>query len=104
MTDDELFDLALHDKLREGDTLEKQVRRMLLDKKSRALAENFFGQWLQVRNLRTVNPDRGRFPGFDEPLRASMARETELFVDAVIREDRSVLDLIDANFTYLNER
>ena len=72
-------------KLREGDNLEKQVRRMLRDPKSKALVENFAGQWLQLRNLKTVNPDRGRFPTFDEPLRAAMLKETELFFEAVMQ-------------------
>ena len=104
MPDDELFALAKAEKLRQGDALEKQVRRMLQDPKAGALVENFAGQWLQVRNLKTVNPDRERFPAFDDALRASMQKETELFFEAVMREDRSVLDLIDADFTFLNER
>ena len=72
--------------------------------KARALVENFAGQWLQLRNLRTISPDRERFPGFDEPLREAMIRETELFFAAIIREDRSILDFLDADFTYVNER
>jgi hypothetical protein len=104
MPDDELFRLAGASQLREGDALQRQVRRMLADPKARALSENFFGQWLQLRNLRTATPDRGRFPTFDEPLRSAMARETELFVEAIIKEDRSLLDLIDANFTFVNGR
>ena len=66
--------------------------------------DNFGGQWLQIRNLRSFSPDRERYPGFDESLREAMFRETELFLAEVIREDRSILDLIDADFTYLNER
>ena len=104
MPDDELLKLALDGKLRSGDTLEKQVKRMLRDPKSRALVENFADQWLQIRNVRTVNPDRGKFPTFDDTLRTAMLTETEMFFAAVIRDDRSVLDLIDSDFTYLNER
>ena len=66
--------------------------------------DNFAFQWLQIRNLRAFSPDRDRFPGFDEPLRQAMFRETELFFAEIIREDRSILDLLDADFTYLNER
>jgi hypothetical protein len=77
---------------------------MLDDPRGRALVDNFGGQWLQIRNLRTFSPDRERFPNFDESLREAMFRETELFLAEVIREDRSILDLIDADFTYLNER
>jgi Protein of unknown function (DUF1592)/Protein of unknown function (DUF1588)/Protein of unknown function (DUF1587)/Protein of unknown function (DUF1585)/Protein of unknown function (DUF1595)/Ca-dependent carbohydrate-binding module xylan-binding/Planctomycete cytochrome C len=104
MPDDELFELARQGKLRAGDNLEKQVRRMLRDRKATALVENFADQWLQIRNLRTVNPDRGRFPTFDDALRTSMQKETELFFEAVMREDRSILDFIDADFTFVNER
>jgi hypothetical protein len=104
MPDDELAGLAVLGKLREGDNLEKQVRRMLHDPKAKALVENFADQWLQIRNLKTVNPDRGRFPNFDEPLRSAMLKETELFFEAVMKEDRSVLDLLDADFTFVNER
>ena len=77
---------------------------MLVDPKGRALVDNFAAQWLQIRNLKGFTPDRDRFPGFDEALREAMFRETELFLAEVIREDRSILDLIDADFTYLNER
>lgn len=104
MPDDELFNLAVQGKLRTGDNLDKQVRRMLHDPRARALVDNFAGQWLQIRNMKTVNPDRGRFPTFDEPLRAAMIQETELFFEAIIRDDRSVLDMLDSDFTYVNER
>jgi hypothetical protein len=77
---------------------------MLLDPKSHALVENFGGQWLQVRRLESVKPDRKRFPEFDEYLRLSMKRETELFFESIVSEDRSILDFIDANYTFLNER
>ena len=104
MPDDELFGLALKRKLREGGNLEAQVRRMLRDPKAIALVENFADQWLQLRNLKTVSPDKGKFPTFDEPLRAAMLAETERFFESIIRDDRSVLDLIDADFTFLNAR
>src|SRR5258708_38245474 len=77
---------------------------MLRDRKAQSLVENFADQWLQIRNLKNVNPDKARFPTFDEALRSAMQEETELFFEAVMREDRSILDLIDADFTFLNER
>jgi len=80
------------------------VRRMLLDSKSQSLVDNFGGQWLQVRKLESVKPDGKRFPEFDEYLRLSMARETQVFFASIIREDRSILDFIDADYSYLNER
>ena len=104
MPDEELFRLAGEGKLHVPEVLSGQVRRMLLDPRARAIVENFAGQWLQIRNLRVVNPDRDRFPGFDEPLREAMLRETELFFDEVMRRDRSILDFLDADFTYVNER
>ncbi|HEX8203613.1 MAG TPA: DUF1592 domain-containing protein [Isosphaeraceae bacterium] len=104
MPDEELFELARKGQLHEDATLEAQARRMLKDGKARSLVENFAGQWLQIRNLKTAMPDRTRFPGFDEPLRAAMLRETELFFESVVREDRSLLDLLDARDTFLNER
>ncbi|MHC5539456.1 DUF1592 domain-containing protein, partial [Singulisphaera rosea] len=104
MPDEELYQLALGGKLREGGTLEAQVRRMLRDPKARAFVENFADQWLQIRNLKTLNPDRERFPTFDESLRAAMQKETELFFESVMKEDRSVLSFLDSDYTYLNER
>lgn len=104
MPDEALFADAAAGKLHDPAVWEAQVRRMLADPKSQALVENFAGQWLQLRNLKTINPDRKRFPDFDESLRQAMQRETELFVDAVLREDRSVLDLLDTDFTFVNER
>ncbi len=104
MPDDELWRAALDGSLRSADVLDKQVRRMLRDAKAQALVENFAGQWLQLRNLRSFNPDRGRFPSFDDKLREAMIRETELFFGAVMRGDSSILDFIDTDFTYLNER
>ncbi len=104
MPDEELSSLARAEKLGVGDNLEKQVLRMLSDPKAQALVENFADQWLQIRNMKTVNPDRERFPTFDDDLRGAMIRETEMFFGAIIHEDRSVLDLIDADFTFVNER
>jgi hypothetical protein len=102
--DDELFALARLGLLRKGDHLERQVRRMLSDPKAQALVDNFAGQWLQLRNLTTASPDKGHYPDFDESLRRAMRRETELFFAAVVREDRSVLDFLDGDFTFVNER
>jgi mono/diheme cytochrome c family protein len=104
MPDDELFELARKRTLRESEVLEKQVRRMLQDRRSRALVENFAGQWLQLRNLKDFKPDPDLFPAFDDKLRAAMLKETELFFDNVVREDRSILDFIDADYTFVNER
>lgn len=104
MPDEELIRCADEQSLRRPGVLEAQVRRMLLNPKARALVENFAGQWLQLRNLDNARPDRDRFPGFDDELRADMRRETELFFEALVREDRSILDFIDGKFTYLNER
>jgi hypothetical protein len=104
MPDDALLAAADRGRLAQPAALAAQVKRMLLDPKSHALVENFGGQWLQVRRLESVKPDRKRFPNFDEYLRLSMQRETELFFESIVREDRSILDFIDANYTYLNER
>ncbi|MEO6811323.1 MAG: DUF1592 domain-containing protein [Isosphaeraceae bacterium] len=104
MPDEELFTLAAEHKLQNNDVLDAQVRRMLNDPKASALVENFAGQWLQIRNLKTLNPDPGQFPNFDEALRSAMIRETELFFQAILTEDRSLLDFLDADFTFLNER
>ena len=104
MPDDALFEAARRGDLRKAEVLEAEARRMLKDPKSKALVENFAGQWLGTRKLKMVSPDPGRFPAFDEELRSAMARETELFFEAVLKEDRSVLDFIDADFTFLNEK
>jgi mono/diheme cytochrome c family protein len=104
MPDDSLLAAADRGTLARPATLMAQVRRMLQDSKSQALVENFGGQWLQLRKLESIKPDRKRFPEFDEYLRLSMQRETEMFFDSIIRDDRSILDFIDADYTYLNER
>lgn len=104
MPDDELLQLADQRKLRRPEILAAQVGRMLKDSKASALVENFAGQWLELRRLESVKPDRDRFPQFDEYFRMSIRRETELFFDNVIRQDRSLLDFIDADYSFLNER
>src|SRR6185369_1599053 len=84
--------------------LEQQVKRMLKDLKAHALVENFAGQWLQIRNLKLVAPDKNMFPDFDDQLRAAMAKETEMFFTEIVRQDRSVLDFLDADYTFVNGR
>jgi hypothetical protein len=102
MPDDELFALAGKGQLTAN--LEAQVRRMLKDPRAKALTESFALQWLQLRRLKDHAPDAKLFPRFDDPLRQAMLKETELFFGAIVSEDRSVLDLIDGKFTFLNER
>jgi mono/diheme cytochrome c family protein len=102
--DEELLNLAGQNKLHEPDVLEKQVRRMLADERSNQLVLNFAGQWLQLRALRTQTPVTAEFPDFDDNVRAAMQKETELFVDSIVHEDRSIIDLLDADYTFLNER
>jgi hypothetical protein len=100
MPDDELFQLAYAKKL--SANLEAQTRRLLKDPRSRYLTEGFGLQWLQLRQLSAVSPDPAMFPAFNDAVRASMIKETELFFAEIVREDRSVLDLIDADFTYVD--
>ena len=90
--------------LQQTSTLDAQVGRMLADPKSSAIVANFAGQWLQLRNIRAVQPNSNLFPDFDDNLRRSMRRETELLFESIIREDRSVLDLLRADYTHLDER
>jgi len=104
MPDDELLELAIRGELSRPDVLERQTRRMLADERSKSLVSNFAGQWLYLRNLDAVIPDMRLFPDFDDNLRQALRQETELFFDSIMREDRSVLDLIKADYTYLNER
>jgi hypothetical protein len=104
MPDDELFRLAEQGQLRKPGVLTTQIKRMLRDPRSRALVENFADQWLQLRNLKEFNPDPKRFPTFNEPLRQAMLKETELFFDHIVREDRSVLEFLDADYTFLNDK
>jgi hypothetical protein len=102
--DDELLDLAERGRLKDAGTLERQVRRMLADSRSAALIENFAGQWLTLRDLDDKTPDPRLFPDFDENLRRAMRRETELFVESVVRENRTVLDFLTADYTFINQR
>jgi mono/diheme cytochrome c family protein len=102
--DDELLDAAIAGRLKQPAVLEQQVRRMLGDSRSSALVTNFAAQWLYLRDIEAKLPDEVLFQDFDETLRAAMERETELFVDSVFRENRSVVDLLTANYTFLNER
>ena len=102
--DDELLGVAIAGKLHEPDVLERQVRRMLADSRSRALVSNFASQWLHLRNLDSISPDMRLFPDFDDNLRQAFRQETELFFESILREDRSVLDLLSAKYTFLNER
>ena len=102
--DDELLDLAEQGRLNDPAVLEAQARRMLADPRSKQFVRNFAGQWLYLRNLRGVVPDALAFPEFDENLREAFLQETELFVESLIREDRSVLDLLGGDYTFVNER
>jgi hypothetical protein len=102
--DDRLLDLAARNKLHEDATLDREVRRMLADPKAGALVENFAGQWLQLRNLRNFQPNTDLFPDFDDNLRQSFRRETEMLFQSIIAEDRPVLDLMTADYTFVDER
>ena len=102
--DEELLSLAEDGKLHDTKTLSRQVERMLEDPKSQSLVTNFAGQWLQIRNLRSATPDKNDFPNFDHTLRVAFARELELFVGSIIGENRSVLELLTADYTFVNER
>ncbi len=102
--DDELLNLAAQGKLRQAAVLRQQVLRLLTDRRSKALVENFAGQWLYLRNMRSVLPDPEAFPEFDENLREAFQRETELFVDSQLRADRGVTEMLTADYTFLNER
>ena len=104
MPDEELFRLARGKNLRKPAVLEAQVRRMLVDPKARALTDNFAAQWLQTRNLKSFTPDPGRFPTFDDALRSAMQQETEMYFAGIVREDHSVLEFLDSDYSYLNER
>jgi cytochrome c551/c552 len=101
--DDELITLASQGKLKEGPVLEQQVRRMLADPKSAALSTNFAVEWLHLQNLKDAQPDAYLYPNFDWNLGQSMQRETELFFDSFVREDRNMLELLTANYTFVDE-
>jgi hypothetical protein len=102
--DDELLELATRNQLRQPEVFEKQVRRLLADERARNLATNFAAQWLHLRNLESITPDLRLFPDFDDNLRQAFRQETELFFESMRREDRSVLELLKADYTFLNER
>jgi hypothetical protein len=102
--DEALLSQAAQGKLRTPAVLEQQVRRMLADRRADALLTNFLGQWLYLRNLRGIVPDQQVFPDFDDNLRQAMLRETELFVGNIMRQDRSVVEMVTADYTFLNER
>jgi len=102
--DEPLLEAAERGKLKDPAVLEQQVRRMLADPRSQALVDNFAGQWLYLRNMRQVRPDTKEFPEFDEELRQAFEQETSLFFESMLRENRSVLELLSANYTFVNER
>jgi hypothetical protein len=102
--DDELMTLAVQGKLKDPAVLAKQVRRMLKDQRSKELVNNFAGQWLYLRNLQSVIPAAEEFPDYDDNLRQAFRQETELLFDSIVREDRNVIDLLTADYTFLNER
>ena len=102
--DDQLLTLAGQGKLKDPVVLEAQVKRMLADNRSAAMIDNFAEQWLHLRNLKTSSPDLQVFPDFDDNLRSAMKEETTLLFDSIMREDRSVLDLLNADYTFVNER
>jgi mono/diheme cytochrome c family protein len=102
--DDELLDLARAGRLRADEVLEQQVRRMLADPRVRALVENFAGQWLHLRNVQNIVPNSEEFPDFDDNLRQALRRETELFFEDIVRRDRSVVELLTGDHSFVNER
>jgi hypothetical protein len=102
--DDELLDVAARGRLRDSTTLERQVRRMLADPRAKAFVLNFTGQWLSVRSMQASEPVVDLFPDFDDNLRAAFQEEIELFFASVMQEDRSILDLLTADYTFANER
>ena len=104
MPDAELFELAASGKLQRQDVLRQQVQRMLQDPKAEALVENFAAQWLNLRTLDEITPDPESFGSFDEPLREAMRRETEMLFETVMRQDRSIVEFLTADYTFLNER
>jgi len=102
--DDELLTVAEQGKLTDPKVLEQQVRRMLADPRANTLVTNFAFEWLKVRDMAALEPDPYTYPAFDAPLRAALRREMELFLQSIFREDRSVVDLLNANYTFVNER
>jgi mono/diheme cytochrome c family protein len=104
MPDDELLTLANENKLHAPATLQAQLKRMLADPKGKQFIHNFLGQWLELRNLESHTVDTDRFPQFDDKMRNAMLRETELFFENLIKEDRPILDLLNSDYTFVNER
>jgi mono/diheme cytochrome c family protein len=104
LPDDELLDAAVRGQLSDPAVLERQVKRMLADPRSNALVGNFAGQWLGLRKIAGMTPDPDTFPEFDENLRSALVQETELFLDSQLRDDRSIVDLVSADYTFVNER
>lgn len=104
MPDEELLQKAGENHLHGAAELNAQVKRMLQNSKSDALIENFAGQWLELRNLDSIHPDPDEFPAFNAQLRRAMYTESEMFVQSIIREDRSIVDFLDGKYTFLNER
>jgi mono/diheme cytochrome c family protein len=102
--DDQLLELAEKGRLKTPAVLEQQVRRMLADSRAQALIDNFLAQWLQLRNLKSKQPNSHEFPDFDDNLREALRTELELFFQSIVREDHSVLDLMNADYTFVNER
>ncbi len=102
--DDELLNLAEHGKLKDPAVLEQQARRMLNDPRSKAFTANFFGQWFQLRLLADLAPDVSEFPEYDENLRDAFREETELFLDSMVRENHPLMEMLNADYTFLNER
>jgi hypothetical protein len=102
--DDELLDVAVKGQLGNPAVLAQQVRRMMADPRADALVKNFAGQWLFLRNVPLTGPSQSEFPDFDDSLRQALRRETELFFESIVGEDRSALDLLRADYTFLNER
>ena len=102
--DEQLLDLAARGQLSQPAVLEREVKRMIADRRSDAFVSNFAGQWLHLRNLKTITPNHDEFPDFDDTLREAFQREAELFFDSIMREDHNVLDLLTADYTFVNER
>ena len=102
MPDDELMDAAARGTLKDPAVLGQQVRRMMADRRSVRFLDDFAGQWLTIRNIHSQDPDQTLFAGFDPTLREAMARETELFFESQVREDRPIPELLTANYTFLN--
>ncbi len=104
MPDETLFQLAQKGELRKPAVLEAQVKRMLKDPRAKALSENFAGQWLELRKLKTLTPDKGYYPTWDDGLKNSMAREAEMYFEYIVQNDRSVLEFLDSDYTFVNDR